>query len=977
MQTLFDEVRKNCSPTIWSRGVELTRAGAVLVEQRDAEEILLKVATQQGMTFATVTLWPADDDWSCDCTSREPACAHVAASVITLRRSQHEGTVLPSSKATLGKVGYRFTQPNNALVFERVIVTNQQEQPLEHSLDALSSGRVDGPAVMIAQADLAVEQALGRWQRGVVPREMVPKLLRVLSQCTDVRLDGAPITTLPTVVLPHVCVTDRGDGYALHLERDPAVTTLFTNGVALCGDMLRQVGESGLTARERDMLQQPDGYYFAPEQVAELVTDVLPALRRRLPVDIHSTRLPTTQAIPPRLTITTERNGATLHVYPMLVYGDPPTAQIEDGRLVRVGKGPLPLRDERAEHRLTTQVRQALRLVPGKAVTFTTADAIEVAARLQQWPGEIRGTGHEAFYVTAPLTPQLRLEAQRFDVFFTLDAAAGSAQSDRRRVDAATVLRAWHTGTALVPLPDGGWAPLPSDWLGRYGHHVADLLAARSAAGSLPASALPDLGRFCDAMEHPRPPELTRLHALLEDFSGLPDVTLPADLQATLRPYQHEGVNWLAFLQHARLGAMLADDMGLGKTVQALCALHGRTLVVAPTSVLHNWAEEIAKFRPGLRTALYHGPQRQLDATADVTLTTYAILRLDVDHLAREQWATIVLDEAQAIKNPDSQVAQAAYRLRAAFRLTLSGTPVENRLDELWSQFHFLNPGFLGGRQDFQERYTKAIADGTPGIAARLRERIRPFVLRRRKFDVAADLPPRTEVVLRCELDETERAVYDAIQAATREDVVQRLATGGSVLEALEALLRLRQAACHAGLIPGQEAATSSKVGLLLDTLDQIVADGHKALVFSQWTTLLDRIEPHLHDADIAFTRLDGSTRDRAGVVHQFQDASGPPVMLISLRAGGTGLNLTAADHVLILDPWWNPAVEEQAADRAHRIGQDHPVLVTRLVAQDTVEERILVLQESKRLLAASVLDGAEQATALTREDLLALLSAA
>jgi superfamily II DNA or RNA helicase len=775
-----------------------------------------------------------------------------------------------------------------------------------------------------------------------------------------------------------VCVTDRGDGYTLHLERDPAVADLFTNGIALCGNnTLRQVGESGLTARERDMLQQPDGYYFAPEQVAELVTDLLPALRRRLPVDIRTTRLPTTRAIPPRLSLTTARLGDTLQVHPRLVYGDPPVAHIEEGRLVRVGSGPLPLRDERAEQRLTTQLRQALRLVPGKAVTFTTVDAIEVAARLRQWPGEIRGSGHEAFYVTAPLTPHLRLDAQHFDLFFTLDDPSGSLRSDRQRVDAAAALRAWQTDTPLVPLPDGGWAPLPSDWLGRYGHHIADLLAARDAAGSLPPCVLPDLGRLCDALEQPQPPELARLHALLEDFSGLPDVALPADLQATLRPYQHEGVNWLTFLRHAGLGAMLADDMGLGKTVQALCALHGRTLVVTPTSVLHNWAAELVTFRPGLRTALYHGPQRQLDAAADVTLTTYAILRLDVDHLAREQWGTIVLDEAQAIKNPDSQVAQAAYRLRAAFRLTLSGTPVENRLDELWSQCHFLNPGLLGGRQDFQERYTKAIADGTPGVAARLRERIRPFVLRRRKADVAADLPPRTEVVLRCELGETERAVYDAIQAATREDVVQRLATGGSVLEALEALLRLRQAACHAGLVPGHAADTSSKVVLLLDTLDQIVADGHKALVFSQWTALLDRIEPHLHDAGIAFTRLDGSTRDRAGVVQQFQDASGPPVMLISLRAGGTGLNLTAADHVLILDPWWNPAVEEQAADRAHRIGQDRPVLVTRLVAQDTVEERILALQESKRLLAASVLDGAEQAAALTREDLLALLSAA
>jgi SNF2 family DNA or RNA helicase len=465
------------------------------------------------------------------------------------------------------------------------------------------------------------------------------------------------------------------------------------------------------------------------------------------------------------------------------------------------------------------------------------------------------------------------------------------------------------------------------------------------------------------------------LQTLLADFTGLPEASLPADVQATLRPYQLHGVNWLAFLRQAELGALLADDMGLGKTLQALCVLHGRTLVVAPTSVLHNWADEMRRFRPTLRYTVYHGTQRQLDRAADVTLTTYALLRLDADALAQEAWDTVVLDEAQTIKNPDSQVARAAYRLQARFRVALSGTPVENRLDELWSQFHFINPGLLGGRQHFQERYARPIAAGQANAAARLQERIRPFVLRRRKQEVAAELPPRTDVVLHCVLKEDERQVYDAIRAATRAQVVARLAAGGSVLEALEALLRLRQACCHASLIPGQQAETSSKVALLLETLEQMVAEGHKALVFSQWTALLDRVEPHLQAAGIDFVRLDGATRDRAGVVRRFQAEAGPPVLLISLRAGGLGLNLTAADHVFLLDPWWNPAVEDQAADRTHRLGQDRPVLVYHLVAEDTVEERILALQAHKRFLSEAALEGAERAAALTREDLLALLA--
>jgi SNF2 family DNA or RNA helicase len=267
------------------------------------------------------------------------------------------------------------------------------------------------------------------------------------------------------------------------------------------------------------------------------------------------------------------------------------------------------------------------------------------------------------------------------------------------------------------------------------------------------------------------------------------------------------------------------------------------------------------------------------------------------------------------------------------------------------------------------------MAEGDPRVGERLRQRIRPFMLRRLKKDVARELPPRTDVVMRCILSERERELYDAILAATRKEVIERVAESGNVLAALEALLRLRQAACHSGLIPGQQAPTSAKLDLLLDLLDKVLAEDHKALVFSQWTGLLDKVEPLLKAANIEFTRLDGSTRDRAGVVNLFQSDAGPRVMLVSLKAGGTGLNLTAADHVFLLDPWWNPAVEDQAADRAHRIGQDRPVLVHRLVAEGTVEERMLALQEKKRALAHAATHGTEAAFGLTRDDLLSLLS--
>jgi SNF2 family DNA or RNA helicase len=420
--------------------------------------------------------------------------------------------------------------------------------------------------------------------------------------------------------------------------------------------------------------------------------------------------------------------------------------------------------------------------------------------------------------------------------------------------------------------------------------------------------------------------------------------------------------------------------MGLGKTIQALAVMDKKTLVVCPKSVLFNWLAEANKFRPDLTISTYAGTRRALDTSADVVLTSYPILRNDIDALAAVEWDMVILDESQTIKNPDSQVARAAYKLRAKWRITLSGTPVENRLDELWSQLHFTNPGLLGGRTDFQERWAEPIGLGDNAAAARLRERIRPFVLRRMKREVAKELPPRTDAIMYVELDDTERATYDAIRAATQREIVKLLESGGGIIAALEALLRLRQAACHTALLPngmrtGETAQSSSKLERLMEALADAVADGHRALVFSQWTSLLDLIEPHLRAADTSFVRLDGSTVDRASVVNQFQADDGPPVMLLSLKAGGTGLNLTAADHVFLVDPWWNPAVEDQAADRTHRIGQDKPVMVYRMVARDTVEERILELQDRKRKLADAALSEAGAAASITREDLLALLA--
>jgi superfamily II DNA or RNA helicase len=966
MEALLRAVREACDARTWSRGVELARQQVVRGERGADDGLRLHVAAR-GLRAARVQLWPDDAGWDCDCDAPADACEHVAAAVIALRQAREQGRDLPEAEAGTapGHVGYRFRSEGSELALARAIAgAAGQEIPLRGSVAALAAGRGAGPPLAASEADLRIDELL-RGRDGAIPPGLVPGLLRLLARCPDLKLDDRPLSASADPVLPRAVLEDRDGGFALQLVPPEGLEQAWANGVLLCAGVLRPRGDAHLGERERRELAPP-GRRFAPDDTAQLVAEILPSLARRIPVEIRSARLPRGERERPRLRIASAREGDRLRVRADLVYGTPPRARVEAGRLVYLA-GAIPLRDPAAEERLAARLRRELGLEPGEDVSLDVAEALDRAPRLAQLEGaELVGDAAQ-FRALGELVPALRVRSDDLDLHF--DAPGG------RPADARAVLRAWQEGASWVALDGGGFASLPAGWLAQHGERVADLLAARGSAGRLPTCALPELARLCQALGAEPPPGLARLRALVDGFTHVPRAALPSDLRAELRPYQREGVDWLVFLRDAGLGALLADDMGLGKTLQALCALRGRSLVVAPTSVLHAWRAQLERFRPGLRCALYHGAPRELDPAADVTLTSWAILRLDRELLREVEWDCAVLDEAQAIKNPDSQLARAAFELRARFRLALTGTPVENRLEELWSEMQFANPGLLGPLEDFRRRAARPIADGVPGAAARLRERIAPFVLRRRKTEVARDLPPRTEIELRCELTPEQREVYDAVRAATRRDVVARLEAGGSVLEALEALLRLRQAACHPGLVPGGRDGRSGKLEVLAESLGEAVAEGHRALVFSQWTSLLDRVEPVLREARLVYLRLDGSTRDRAGVVARFQDPEGPPVLLISLRAGGTGLDLTAADQVYLLDPWWNPAVEDQAADRAHRIGQERPVLITRLVSQDTVEERILGLQSRKRALAEAALGGAERAAAITRDELLALLA--
>jgi superfamily II DNA or RNA helicase len=470
---------------------------------------------------------------------------------------------------------------------------------------------------------------------------------------------------------------------------------------------------------------------------------------------------------------------------------------------------------------------------------------------------------------------------------------------------------------------------------------------------------------------------LRTLGQTLRLSGGIPKTVVPSTFLATLRPYQAQGVDWLQFLASAGLGGILADDMGLGKTVQTLAHLMiekaaGRldrpSLIVCPTSLIPNWMAEASRFAPDLSVLPLHGPSRRTGFRAiprhDLVLSTYPLLTRDHETLLRQEWHAVILDEAQSIKNPNAETTRQALRLKARQRLCLSGTPLQNHLGELWSLFDFLAPGFLGSQKSFKSRYRIPIEkqqdEERQDLLAR---RVRPFMLRRTKEEVATELPPKTEIVEPVEMETNQRAIYEAVRLSMHAKVQSAIANKGlarSGIIILDALLKMRQACCDPRLLKlktvAKSRAGSAKLDRLMEMLGIMFAEGRRVLLFSQFTEMLTLIQTRLEEEGIDFVKLTGDTRDRAAPVRKFQSGS-VPLFLISLKAGGVGLNLTAADTVIHYDPWWNPAVEDQATDRAYRIGQTKKVFVHRLVTLGTIEEKMEALKDKKRAIVASVMD--------------------
>ncbi|MGB9339877.1 MAG: SNF2-related protein, partial [Polyangiales bacterium] len=526
-------------------------------------------------------------------------------------------------------------------------------------------------------------------------------------------------------------------------------------------------------------------------------------------------------------------------------------------------------------------------------------------------------------------------------------------------------------GRRLVQLEDGTYAPVDPEKVGEVLTRMAEIYATAGMKDKLPLS---QAGRVQDLLKMVSNAKVSAsaksLFAKIEDIDEVPSIAKPRTLKADLRPYQKDGFSWLVLLHELNTGGILADDMGLGKTIQTIALLlwakskykRKLNLVVAPTSVVPNWDREIRKFAPGLKTVVWQGPNRNQLAPdlekADVMITSYALLRRDEELLQSLDLRYVILDEAQHIKNPMSQTARSAKKLSSERRLALTGTPIENRLSELWSIFDFVSPGLLGQLKTFEERIARPIDRGDMETAQRLRATIKPFVMRRLKRDVAADLPDKIEQEMIVPLAEGQAKLYKQILGEVRKSVLSEVEKKGiskAQIQILAALTRLRQVACDPRLmkLPDTEfdADDSGKLGALREIIDEAVDGGHRVLVFSQFVQMLNHIRTALDTDGVQYEYLDGSTKDRLDKVDRFNEDTSVPVFLISLKAGGTGLNLTGADTVVHFDPWWNPAVEDQATDRAHRIGQTRNVNVYKLIAAGTVEEKILELSAKKRAL--------------------------
>ncbi|GAB4254254.1 MULTISPECIES: DEAD/DEAH box helicase [Deferrisoma] len=876
-----------------------------------------------------------------------------------------------------------------------------------------------GPGRVVAWEDLA--EAASRWG-AAVDREVARRVGALVAAGAQragpgIRVDPGDVDLVLRCLAEADHVFDQRTGKPVEVRLDPVPVRLRVEGEGqefvlradLGGGPSLVVGErqpwvwrggeirpvAGARSGSALALLSRDGAPVEPEEVPALVgaaSGALEAAGVRLDLEgFRAERLLVDETPKPRVYL--EEADGRLVVRLAFRYGDLeiPAENPDPTPRVTVGAHSAYVRrDMEAEFRATRRLMEAgLSLVEPGWFTAEGEDALGflldgVRELGEEWA--VFGAERLVRWRVRPKPVVLRLRARTGIDWLEVEAGA---EADGVPVGVPRLLEALRRGDRYVRLEDGSFARVAEGFQDRALRVLEDLRIGTGAA-RLPKHLAPlveELADLAEGAEWEGRELWAETVRRLAEARTKPIGPVPG-LRATLRPYQRAGVGWLVAAGEAGLGVALADDMGLGKTVQALAAVAsgagaGRpSLVVAPTSVVPNWEAEARRFTPNLRVLRHHGAERgqgpEAFGGADLVITSYALLRRDRELLAGVEWDWAILDEAQAIKNPDTQTARAARALRARRRLALTGTPLENHLGEIWSLFQFLNPGLLGSQRSFARRFVQPILAGDEGAAEALRRRIAPFVLRRLKSEVEPELPPKVEAVLWCEMEPEQEALYRSLLEASRRQVEAAIRRSGfdrARMSVLEALLRLRQACTLPAVLPGGvgEGVPSAKFDRFRSFMAETIEEGHRVLVFSQFTQVLSRLRDWCEQAGYRPLYLDGRTRKREEKVRRFQEDESVRVFLISLKAGGAGLNLTGADYVVLFDPWWNPAVEAQATDRTHRIGQTRKVFSYRMVVRGTVEEKMLELQARKRGLLEAVL-GPDGAGALSEEDVRDLL---
>jgi hypothetical protein len=677
MDVFLAAVRKACPVGLWSQGVRLAREGAVSSITRKGSELEARVREKGRAVSPTVLLYVEDEEWDCDCGGKVSPCAHVAAVAIvaakgdeaTADESRGDDTTTaaapaPRARAVHG-LRYLLSIEHGALQLRRELVDpDGVATPLALSLTDRIARGISEPPIEPTHDDLRVDRLFPKRPHGDVPLQYLGDFFEALVHAGSVSFDGSPVRCSPEPIEPDAVLVDGPKGGVVLELAMPRGASVVALGVGRVGDTLRPLGQTDRYGARFERL--PVRRVFAPTELGTLVGQVLPDLEKRGLVEVRTRRLPSRDArATARLSFDVIHEGHGLSVMPLLVYGDPPSARVDAGKLVLLAP-PAPVRDEARERVLLDRLRDELSLVPGRPVKYVGREAAAFIDKLERFQFAVEGRRPED---RPELVAAMHRDGDRIVVRFELardvegdvQSAAVDAAAPSRGVELAQAMEAWRSGLGLVALDDGSFAKLPAAFLQKHAQALYDLVAVSNDDGSVPPTAVPVLVEVAESLGLGRPPIADKLAPLAEGFDGIPEAALPGDLRAELRPYQRRGIDWLSFLRDASLGGLLADDMGLGKTLQTLAALHGRSLVVCPRSVVHNWAAELARFRPGLRVARYDGPSRKLDPEADVTLLTYGILLRDVDLLRKTTW-----DVSCSTKRRPSRTPTARQRVQPA-----------------------------------------------------------------------------------------------------------------------------------------------------------------------------------------------------------------------------------------------------------------------------------------------------------------------